>query len=112
MKLDDAFLLLKRAGITNSKDQVRKWIRQGRIRADMNSKKEGYEINDASLNYFIEMKIGSHRDYFYKEFNEKYNTSKYKSQISELQREVEKLKERNNLFRQKIKEFRKGQHSG
>ncbi|MED4456194.1 DnaJ domain-containing protein [Metabacillus fastidiosus] len=44
---------LKRAGITESEQIVRRWIRQGRIKATLRTKKEGYQVEKADLLAFL-----------------------------------------------------------
>ena len=47
---------LKESNVTNSKQMLRRWIRQGKIEATLQSKKEGYEIDPTSLELFIQEK--------------------------------------------------------
>lgn len=56
LNINDAMALLKENNITNSKQMLRRWIRQGKIDAVLQSKKEGYEIDVASLKSFIKDK--------------------------------------------------------
>lgn len=42
--------------ITTSQQMLRRWIRQGKIKATLHSKKEGYIIDSDSLNQFTEQK--------------------------------------------------------
>ena len=62
MKVDEALDYLKRCQVTSSRQMLLRWIRQGKIQAKMNSKYEGYEINQASLELFATQKKYSERD--------------------------------------------------
>ncbi|MBO1097660.1 hypothetical protein FQS90_14175 [Enterococcus casseliflavus] len=56
MDISQALEILEREGITNSVQMVRRWIRQGKIKAKLPSKKNGYDIDPHSLEKFIEQK--------------------------------------------------------
>lgn len=56
MNLQEALAILKEKQITDSIQMLRRWIRQGKIEASMVSKKEGYIIEENSLNDFIKEK--------------------------------------------------------
>ncbi|MFQ7233562.1 MAG: helix-turn-helix domain-containing protein [Enterococcus hulanensis] len=56
MNIDEASDLLEKNGITNSKQMLRRWIRQGKIEATLLSKKQGYQIDEKSLDQFINEK--------------------------------------------------------
>ena len=47
MTTEEALLLLKLDNITTSPQMLRRWIRQGKIKATMKTRKEGYVIADA-----------------------------------------------------------------
>lgn len=61
MTIHEALDILKDNHITDSIQMLRRWIRQGKIKATMASKKQGYVIDEISLNEFIEKKqaVGS-----------------------------------------------------
>ncbi|WP_033790701.1 hypothetical protein [Enterococcus faecalis] len=56
MDLKEALWVLKENDITSSVQMLRRWIRQGKIKATLLSKKEGYIVDPNSLNEFIELK--------------------------------------------------------
>ena len=56
MNLEEALVILKENHVTDSIQMLRRWIRQGKIEATMGSKKEGYLVNESSLNDFIAVK--------------------------------------------------------
>lgn len=60
MNLQEALAILKEKQITDSIQMLRRWIRQGKIEASMVSKKEGYSVNEDSLNAFIKKKQKGH----------------------------------------------------
>lgn len=53
MKLNEAFEILRREGITSNIESVRRWIRQGKLKATLPSKRDGYRINEEDLKSFI-----------------------------------------------------------
>lgn len=53
MNTTQALKRLEQAGITSSLQMLRRWLRQGKIDAELLSKKQGYEINEKSLEEFI-----------------------------------------------------------
>lgn len=53
MTTAEALLRLEQAGITSSKQMLRRWLRQGKIEAVLLSKKQGYQIDRQSLEAFI-----------------------------------------------------------
>lgn len=56
MTVEEAMKLLQIYQITNSKQMLYRWIRQGKIEATQLSKRAGYDINSVSLTNFINMK--------------------------------------------------------
>lgn len=56
MNTKEALALLKSEGVTSSTQMLHRWIRQGKIEAELTSKKEGYVINRESLEAFIQQK--------------------------------------------------------
>lgn len=56
MTIQEALEILKQNQITDSVQMLRRWIRQGKIKATMVSKKQGYLVDTMSLNTFIEKK--------------------------------------------------------
>ncbi|EOH86340.1 hypothetical protein [Enterococcus pallens] len=57
MNINDAMKLLEKNNVTNSKQMLRRWIRQNKIKAVLKSKKQGYEIDATSLEVFIKEKL-------------------------------------------------------
>ena len=54
MNVDQAFEILKENRLTENIQTVRRWIRNGEIKAHItNNRKAGYIINEDDLNYFI-----------------------------------------------------------
>lgn len=62
MKVEQALEIMKKEGITSSKQMVWRWIKQGKIRATLTSKKQGYEIDAESLQQFISQKKTAVKD--------------------------------------------------
>ena len=56
MNIQEAMILLESNDITSSKQMLRRWIRQGKIVAELHSKKEGYVIDATSLESFVKEK--------------------------------------------------------
>lgn len=55
MNVEQATKLLSEEGITSSEQIVRRWIRQGKIKATLQNKKEGYQIDEKALREFIKL---------------------------------------------------------
>ncbi|CAG4707305.1 hypothetical protein [Enterococcus faecalis] len=53
MNTTQALKRLEQAGVTSSLQMLRRWLRQGKIEAVLLSNKEGYQINEQSLEEFI-----------------------------------------------------------
>lgn len=56
MTIQEALTILQDNHITNSVQMLRRWIRQGKIKATMRSRKEGYLVDLSSLNEFVAQK--------------------------------------------------------
>lgn len=56
MTIQEALAILQDNHITNSVQMLRRWIRQGKIKATLRSRKEGYLIDLTSLNEFVAQK--------------------------------------------------------
>ena len=56
MTTEEALLLLKLDNITTSPQMLRRWIRQGKIKATMETRKEGYVIDNQSFYDFLATK--------------------------------------------------------
>lgn len=56
MNLQEALLVLKQNEITESIQVLRRWVREGRIKGTMISKKGGYTIDRESLDKFVSLK--------------------------------------------------------
>ena len=79
MNVDQAFEILKENRLTENIQTVRRWIRNGEIKAHItNNRKAGYIINEDDLNYFI-----SSRNPLSKEIN------RLNSKIRELEETLE-----------------------
>ncbi|WAH38115.1 helix-turn-helix domain-containing protein [Alicyclobacillus dauci] len=62
---DQAFDILKENGITSSRQQITKWIRQGKLKAipfEKNKPQIGYRISHEELRKFIENKKTTRED--------------------------------------------------
>lgn len=59
MNVKEAFEILKSEGLTSDIQSVRRWIREGKIKAEMvkNNRKYGYDIKEKDLETFILSKI-------------------------------------------------------
>lgn len=57
LTIQEALKILEEKNITSSIQMLRRWIRQKKIEAVLPSKKEGYQIKEASLNEFIDSKL-------------------------------------------------------
>lgn len=58
MDIQEALEILKENQVTDSVQMLRRWIRQGKIKATMESKRTGYVVDVDSLNTFISDKKG------------------------------------------------------
>lgn len=58
MNIREAVKYLEKYEITSSEQVLRRWIRQGKIKATMRSKKEGYQVSRGSLQHFIRKRLG------------------------------------------------------
>jgi hypothetical protein len=67
MNIQQALEILQQEDITSSAQMIRRWIRQGKIKANLSSKKEGYKIDDNSLQAFV---IEKKRNNITSNFNE------------------------------------------
>ncbi|MDT2404414.1 hypothetical protein P7D43_18775 [Enterococcus avium] len=56
MNIDEALELFEKNGVASSKQMIRRWIRQEKIKAKLHSKRQGYEIDAESLISFVEEK--------------------------------------------------------
>lgn len=72
MDINEAMGLLEKNSITSSKQMLRRWIRQGKIKASIKSKKEGYVIDAASLESFIREKQKNNQGHTQLGFEEGY----------------------------------------
>lgn len=106
MKLEDAFLKLRFVGITDSIQQVRKWVREGKIKATIERKKDGYDIDPESLENFIQERTDRYKRYFFLEFEKEHDIDAYKNRIAELEKEVQHLKDKNLYLRRELKGLR------
>lgn len=59
LTVKEAFEILKQAGITKNKESIRNWIRNGKIKANLLSRKEGYRIETDDLLDFMETKLSA-----------------------------------------------------
>lgn len=83
----EALKRLKEAGVTNSIQVLRKWVREGKIKAQKTEfRKEGYRIDESELERFI------------KEKNPLYE------KVKRLQEQVKQLQEENHNLKEKLKE--------
>lgn len=58
MNIEEALSVLKENEVTDSVQMLRRWIRQDKIKATMESKRTGYVVDVDSLNTFISEKKG------------------------------------------------------
>ena len=56
MNIHEALVILEENQVTDSVQMLRRWIRQGKIKATMKSKKTGYIVDRESLHAFISIK--------------------------------------------------------
>lgn len=54
MKTDQAFQLVKKAGITKSKQTFLRYVREGKIKGMIEYKREGYTFDEGDIRRFIE----------------------------------------------------------
>lgn len=59
LTVKEAFEILEQAGITKNKESIRNWIRSGKIKAQLLSRKEGYRIETDDLLDFMETKLSA-----------------------------------------------------
>lgn len=57
LTVKEALEILEEAGITRNRESLRNWIRQGKIKAHLFSRKEGYRIDTDDLLSFMETKL-------------------------------------------------------
>lgn len=70
---DQAFEKLKEAGVTGSIQTVRRWLRNGKIKASRSeNRKAGFEIDEGDLKRFINERTGMDKDERIKYLEEKY----------------------------------------
>lgn len=90
MNIKEAIILLEKNDITTSKQMLRRWIRQGKISASIQSKKEGYEIDVLSLKSFIEDKQNDKHQHIQPGFQEGYKEG-YSAALTELSERFKKM---------------------
>src|SRR5699024_138737 len=105
MNIRQAVRYLEEYEITSSEQVLRRWIRQGKIKATMRSKKEGYQVSRGSLQHFIRTRLGlSSLD----EWGDK--SEEYEKRIKELESENTRLRVKYNkaakdLHKKRLDEF-------
>ncbi|WLR44440.1 helix-turn-helix domain-containing protein (plasmid) [Bacillus carboniphilus] len=57
MNIDEVFERLQELKITTNKESVRRWLRQGKIKGEIRSKKEGWFVRESDLQEFIESRM-------------------------------------------------------
>jgi uncharacterized small protein (DUF1192 family) len=76
MNTDQAFEKLNKAGVTDSIQTVRRWLREGKIKAKRSeNRKAGFEVDNTDLQRFINERTGADKD----------------ERIKSLQKEIKKL---------------------
>lgn len=97
MNIREVVKVLSSRGITDSEQVVRRWIRQGKLKATIRTKKEGYKIDKLDLANFI-WKRTNDNNKGKADFLEEFERNR------ELEREVERLNSEVETLRQdKIK---------
>lgn len=84
---DQAFDILKENGITSSKQQITKWIRQGKLKAipyEKNKPQTGYRISHECIQEFIEDKRLSREQLLQR-------VKELESEVAILREEIQKL---------------------
>lgn len=105
MNIRQAVKYLEEYEITSSEQVLRRWIRQGKIKATMRSKKEGYQVSRGSLQHFIRTRLGlASLD----EWGDK--SEEYEKRIKELESENTRLRVKYNkaakdLHKKRLDEF-------
>ncbi|MGO4887085.1 helix-turn-helix domain-containing protein [Anaerobacillus sp. MEB173] len=83
MNVEQALSKLKEAGVTDSIQTVRRWLREGKIKATRSEfRKAGYLIDHEDLQRFINQRTGKDKD----------------NEIEELRKEIEMLKKQRDLY--------------
>lgn len=59
LTVKEALEILEEAGITKNKESIRNWIRNGKIKAHLLSRKEGYRIETDDLLDFMKTKLSA-----------------------------------------------------
>lgn len=90
MNINEAMGLLEENSITSSKQMLRRWIRQGKIKASIQSKKEGYQIDAASLESFIKEKQNNYQDHLKTGYKEGYQEG-YKAALNDVSERFRKM---------------------
>lgn len=98
MNIREAVKYLEEYKITSSEQVLRRWIRQGKIKATMRSKKEGYQVSKGSLQHFIRKRLGlsSLDDWVDK-------SEEYERKIKRLERDNARLRTRCNMLSEELR---------
>ncbi|MCC4085297.1 hypothetical protein [Enterococcus faecalis] len=59
LTIKDVLKIFQQYGISTSEQVIRRWCRTGILKAELTSKKEGYEIHDTSVYQLLEKKLRS-----------------------------------------------------
>ncbi|WP_066174668.1 hypothetical protein [Bacillus marinisedimentorum] len=109
MNTDQAFKKLKSAGVTDSIQTVRRWLREGKIKAKRTeNRKAGYIIENDDLQRFINERTGRDKDKRIKELEYKIKQKErgvLAKENHKLQLEVDRLRQENlNLKMKSMKQ--------
>lgn len=113
MNTNEAFKLLKDAGVTNSIQTLRRWIREGVIKATRTeNRKAGFRIDEDDLQRFIDERTGRHKDNRIKELEQQIKSyeeymiqaeRERQEEINKLEQELKETKKRLNKYQNRNK---------
>lgn len=117
---DQAYEMLKGAGVTDSIQTVRRWLREGKIKANRTqNRKVGFEIDKRDLQRFINERTGMDKDISIKNLKlenlQLKNIQKsimseisgFNNRIESLNKTIELLKKENKAFEEGYKTIKK-----
>lgn len=55
--VQEVFKKLQALKITSNEESVRRWLRTGKLKGYQHSKKQGWRITEADLQYFIDQRL-------------------------------------------------------
>ncbi|WP_186578066.1 hypothetical protein [Aquibacillus kalidii] len=104
MNTNEAFEKLKEAGVTDNIQTVRRWLREGEIKATRSEyRKAGFDISYSSLISFIDKRTGMYKEIENKELSK--SIDEIYEQNSELEIKIWKLEKENKELKEKVPDY-------